>query len=71
MIGLRRLLYTRWSLGELEAGFARSDDPVVARNDALDVLSAIAVMPFDAGAARAFGAYRPRRPLGGALTIVR
>ena len=50
------------TLGELEVGFARSDDPVVARNDALEVLSSIAVMPFDAAAARAFGRIQAAAP---------
>ncbi|MYE80644.1 MAG: type II toxin-antitoxin system VapC family toxin [Gammaproteobacteria bacterium] len=50
------------TLGELEVGFAKSDDPVVARNDALEVLSSIAVMPFDAAAARAFGRIQAAAP---------
>ena len=43
------------TLGELEVGFAASADPGLARDDAAGVLSQIAVVPFDAAAARAFG----------------
>ncbi len=49
------LVISAVTLGELEVGFARSADPNLARSDAAVVLSSIAVMPFDAAAARAFG----------------
>ena len=49
------LVISAVTLGELEVGFARSADPNLTRSDASVVLSSIAVMPFDAAAARAFG----------------
>lgn len=49
------LVISAVTLGELEVGFAKSADPNLARSDASVVLSSIAVLPFDAAAARAFG----------------
>ena len=43
------------TLGELEVGFAGSADSGLARSDAAGLLSHIAIVPFDAAAARAFG----------------
>ena len=58
------LVMSAITLGELEAGFAASDDPEGARQDADSVLDAVTVVPFDEAAARAFGkvqAAAPRR----------
>ena len=49
------LVISAVTLGELEVGFARSDDAGSARRDAAAVLAAVTVMPFDEAAARAFG----------------
>ena len=49
------LVISAVTLGELEVGIARSANAGLARKDAAAVLSPIAVVPFDAAAARAFG----------------
>ena len=56
------LVMSAITLGELEAGFAGSRDPDPARSDAAAVLRAIAVMPFDAAAAREFGRIQAAAP---------
>ena len=50
------------TLGELEVGFAKSSSPDLVRRDAAAVLSAVGVMPFDEGAARAFGRVQAAAP---------
>ena len=59
------LVISSVTLGELEVGIAGSADPDLARTDASGVLSSIAVMPFDAAAARAFGRIQAVAPSGG------
>ena len=56
------LVMSAVTLGELEVGFAKGGDPELARSDAAAVLSAIAVVPFDEGAARAFGRIQAAAP---------
>ena len=50
------------TLGELEAGFANSGDAKAARTDASAVFGAVAVMPFEETAARAFGRIQSQAP---------
>ena len=49
------LVMSAITLGELEAGFAKSSNPDAARNDATPIFESVAVVPFDEAAARAFG----------------
>ena len=56
------LVMSAVTLGELEVGFAKSENPVQVRHDADVVLSAITVMPFDEAAARAFGHIQAAAP---------
>ena len=56
------LVMSAVTLGELEVGFAKNRNPDRARSDAAAVLSVIAVMPFDAAAARAFGRIQAAAP---------
>ena len=58
------LVMSAITLGELEAGFAASGEADAARGEASGIFASVAVMPFDALAARAFGrvqAASPRR----------
>ena len=56
------LVMSAVTLGELEVGFAKSGSPDLARRDAAAVLSVIGIMPFDEGAARAFGRVQAAAP---------
>ena len=58
------LVMSAVTLGELEAGFAKSGNAEAARRDAASFFESVAVMPFDDAAARAFGrvqSFAPRR----------
>ena len=58
------LVISAITLGELEAGFAASGEADAVRAEASGIFASVAVMPFDAQAARAFGrvqAASPRR----------
>ena len=50
------------TLGELEAGFAKSTTPDAARQQAAAVFQAVTVVPFDEAAARAFGRVQSEAP---------
>ena len=50
------------TLGELEAGFAKSGDVEAARKDATSIFESVTVMPFDEAAARAFGRVQSTAP---------
>ena len=56
------LVMSAITLGELEAGFASSDDVDAARTDASAVFNAVAVMAFEETAARAFGHIQSKAP---------
>ena len=56
------LVMSAVTLGELEVGFAKGDDPARARRDAAAVLSAVPAIPFDEAAARAFGRIQAAAP---------
>lgn len=56
------LVMSAITLGELEAGFAKSRTPDVARQKAAAVFQAIGVVPFDEAAARAFGQVQAAAP---------
>ena len=56
------LVISAVTLGELEAGFAKSGDQDGARREAGPVLADLTVMPFDAAAARAFGRIQAAAP---------
>ena len=56
------LVMSAITLGELEAGFAKSHAPDAARQQAAGILQAVAVAPFDKAAARAFGQVQSSAP---------
>ena len=56
------LVISAVTLGELEAGFAKSGDPGGARSNAALFLADVAVMPFDETAARSFGRIQSETP---------
>ena len=56
------LVMSAVTLGELEAGFAKSHAPDAARQQAAPVFQAVAVAPFDEAAARAFGQVQSAAP---------
>jgi len=56
------LVMSAITLGELEAGFAKSNAPDAAREQAAAVFQAITVVPFDEAAARAFGQVQSEAP---------
>ena len=56
------LVMSAITLGELEAGFARSTTPGAARKQAAAVFRAVTVVPFDEAAARAFGQVQSEAP---------
>ena len=56
------LVMSAITLGELEAGYAKSEDPDGARREAASALADIKVVPFDEGAARMFGRIQSEAP---------
>ena len=56
------LVMSAVTLGELETWFAKSGDQDGARRDLAPVLADVAVMPFDAAAARTFGRIQAAAP---------
>ena len=56
------LVMSAITLGELEAGFAKSRAPDAARQQAAPVFQAVAVAPYDEAAARAFGQVQSAAP---------
>ena len=56
------LVMSAITLGELETWFAKSGDQDGARRDLAPVLADVAVMPFDAAAARTFGRIQAAAP---------
>ncbi len=56
------LVMSAITLGELEAGFAKSAAPDAARQQAAAVFQAVTVVPFDETAARAFGQVKSEAP---------
>ena len=56
------LVVSAVTLGELEAGYAKSEDPDGARREAASALADIEVAPFDEGAARMFGRIQSEAP---------
>ena len=56
------LVMSAITLGELEAGFAKSGAPDAARQQAGPVFQVVTVAPFDEAAARAFGQVQSAAP---------
>ena len=56
------LVMSAITLGELEAGFAKSSAPDAAREQAAAVFRAVTIVPFDEAAARAFGQVQSDAP---------
>lgn len=56
------LVVSAITLGELEAGYAGSEDPDSVRREAASALADIEVMPFDDRAARMFGRIQAEAP---------
>ena len=56
------LVLSAVTLGELEAGFAKSGDADSARRTAAPILASVSVLSFDEDAARAFGQIQAAAP---------
>ena len=56
------LLMSAVTLGELEAGFAKTGDADAARHMAAPILASVSVLSFDEDAARAFGQVQATAP---------